>query len=558
MKNITKKILALFLALSTMVTLIVPAFSAGVNVDGQGGSSATINGGGRETYNNADQLWKISIYYSRYDTNTTATKNLGTTSHWVQYGKTFYMYNPTANRGASGKINMNFIKNSVFVSGNKVNHLKTSSSVSGSSASLTLYNQNYFYDNTKSPAIAMNGYTNDAVKEFFGTDSNVIALAQQAYKAAGYDSWSSAFGNTTFSIDGFNGSYVDKTANSGKAQNGYTWNTATKHLTFNDWYKGIKTDYKGKQIYLHPKTSDGAFLSATAWVIVYEPVLCVEPKTTLTINGTTYKYVCCTPTEFAILQQHGVINIGTLASSVFGHLSNSTVLDKKWFTYTVPSGKFSATSSTMTTTLLNNIYNQAGWGMTMASPYNYVIKDYKAQVSAPKSVKAGEAFKITYTHSNLSVENKGNTGSHEAPINVQYVWVAMIEKGGTQYWFDLFNLSKKTLSTSTALKNSDGTLVKNYTQASAIVEQRRADFVAKGDSPKPFNKGKHYYRGKKDDSGTALNVSTHSFEYTIASEFSGCSLDIRACTNTDSSGSYGNAKKEISSGAYYKSGEIKK
>ncbi len=455
MKNITKKILALFLALSTMVTLVVPAFSAGVNVDGQGGSSATVNGGGRETYNNADSMWKISIYYSRYDTNTEDTKNLGTTSHWVQYGKTFYMYNPSANRGASGKINMNFIKNSVFVSGNKVNFLKSSSSVSGSGASLSLYNQNHFYPNDKSPAIAMNGYTNEPVKDFFKDVGNFVALAKQAYIAAGYDNWTSPFGNTTFSIDGFNGNYVDKTANSGKsATTSYTWSTATKHLTFNDWYKGIKTDYNGKQIYLHPKTSDGKFMSATAWVIVYEPVLCVEPRTTLNIGGTTYKYVCCTPTEFAILQYYGIINLGTLANSVFGHLSNSTHLDENWFGYAVPSGNFSATSSTMTTTLLNNIYKQAGWGMTIFDPYNYVIKDYKAQVSAPKSVKAGEKFKITFTHSNLSVENKGNSGEHESPINVKYVWVAMIEKDGVQYWFDLWNLRNKTLSTSNALKKA--------------------------------------------------------------------------------------------------------
>lgn len=428
MKNITKKILAIILTLSTMITLVVPAFSAGVNVDGQGGSSATVNGGGKEIYNNADQLWKISIYYSRYDTNTENTKNLGTTSHWVQYGKTFYMYNPTANRGASGKINMNFIKNSVFVSGNKVSFLKSSSSVSNSSASLTLYSQNYFFENTKSPAIAMNGYTNDAVKEFFGTNSNFVTLAKQAYLAAGYDNWISAFGDTTFSLDGFNGNYIDKTANGGKAQNGYTWSTV-KHLTFNDWYKGIKTDYNGKQIYLHPKFSGDTSLFGTAWVIVYEPVLCVEPKTTLTINGTTYKYVCCTPTEFAILQQHGVINLGTLASSVFGHLSNSTVLDKEWFTYTVPSGKFSATSSTMTTILLNNIYNQAGWGMTIFDPYNYVLKDYKVDVSVPSSIAVGVPFDITFIHSNLSQENIGNTGEHEAPINVKYVWVAGIVKG---------------------------------------------------------------------------------------------------------------------------------
>ena len=50
MKNITKKILALVLVLSTMVTLIVPAFAA-VNVDGSGGTSSDVTGGGANTYN---------------------------------------------------------------------------------------------------------------------------------------------------------------------------------------------------------------------------------------------------------------------------------------------------------------------------------------------------------------------------------------------------------------------------------------------------------------------------------------------------------------------------
>ena len=44
--------------------------------------------------------------------------------------------------------------------------------------------------------------------------------------------------------------------------------------------------------------------------------------------------------------------------------------------------------------------------MMMADPYNYVIKDYKAQISAPKTIKAGDTFNITFTHSNISVENK--------------------------------------------------------------------------------------------------------------------------------------------------------
>lgn len=551
--NISKKILALFLALLTMVSLIVPAFSAGVNVDGQGGTNVSLGSvSGKSYYNNADSMWKISIYYSRYDTNTEKTKNLATQSHWVQYGKTFYMYNPTANRGASGKINMNFIKNSVFYTGNKVNFLKTTTDVTKiSNINLSLYSKNYFYPNDKSPAIAMNGYTNDAVKEFFGTNSNFVALAQQAYKAAGYDNWIDCFvypdgpnkgKKVTFSIDGFSGSSVDKTANNGKsATTGYTWDTTQKHLVFNDWYRAIKKDYNGKQIYLHPKFSGNTSLFGTAWVIVYEPVLCIEPKTALSINGVAYKYFCCTPTEYAILQYYKAIDVGVLANTVFGHLSNSTVLDKTWFGYSVPSGKFSATSSTMTTDLLNKIYKQAGWGMTIFDPYNYVIKDYEMKISVPKTAKTGEAFSVKYYATNKSKDNNRNTGNTNNPITVNFVWVARVYNGTNEYWFDLWNLRNKTLTTSNALKNGS-TLVTTYSEAAKIVEARRSS-----DDGKPKSKIPAKTQNKWED-----------YTYTLDSAFSGYTFEVRACVNTDTDGSNSFAKKELNSGAYYKSGEIKK
>lgn len=542
MKNITKKILALFLALSTMITLIVPAFAA-VNVDGQGGSSANVSGGGANTYNASDQMWKISVYYSRYDTNTEYTKTLGTASHWKQYGETFYMYNPTAVRGASGKIKLHFFENALFVAGNKAQFLSKSSTIP-SNFTLSFYSENYFYQNTSSPAIAMDGFTIDAVKEFFKEEGNFVALAKEAYKAAGYDNWTSPFGNTTFCIDGMNGNYVDKTANGGKAQNGYVWSTG-KHLTFNDWYKGIKTDYNGKQIYLHPKTSDGKFMSATAWMIVFEPVLCVEVGG-FNIGGSTYKYVACTPTEFAILQQNGVANFYGLGNTIFNYFSNSTYLDESWVGISKRGSAFTKN------TALNTIYQQAGIGMKIFDPYNYVIKDYKVDISAPASVAVGVPFNLTFTHSNISQEWIGNTGEHEAPINVKYVWLAGIKKGSTAYWFDLWDLRKNTLSTSTALKDSSGKFVTTYADAAKIIESRRAN---ESNGLSPFNKNKHYYRGAKDSNGNARDKSVHTYSYTVSSEFNNCSLDIRAVTNADSNGLYTNAKKELSSGAYYKSGE---
>ena len=555
---ISKRIGCLFFALLMMISLAAPAFAA-VNVEGEGGTSSLQGVSGACTYNNADSMWKVSLYYSRYDTNTTDTSNLGNTGKWKQYGETFYVYHPTANRGASGKINLNFFKNAIYLlatekqsngtyksfAGNKPYFLaKSSSNIANVSATITPYNEKYirFLSDTKSPAIAMNGYTIDAVKEYFESGDTLQRFITFAYKTVG-SSVADGFGNTTFSIDGMNGNYVDKTANSGKsATTGYTWSTATKHLTFNDWYKGIKTDYKGKQIYIHPKIdSNGTFLNGVGWVIVYEPVLCVEPKTTLKINGTTYKYVCCTPTEFAILQQHGVINIGTLASSVFGHLSNSTVLDKTWFGYSVPSGKFSATSSTMTTDLLNKIYKQAGWGMTIFDPYNYVIKDYEMKISVPKTAKTGEAFSVKYYATNKSKDNNGDTGNTNNPLTVNFVWVARVYNGTNEYWFDLWNLRNKTLTTSNALKNGS-TLVTSYNEAAKIVEARRSS-----EDGKPKYKISAKTQNKWED-----------YTYTLDSAFSGYTFEVRACVNTDTDGNNAFAKKELNSGAYYKSGEIKK
>lgn len=313
-----KKMGCLFFALLMMLSLATPAFAA-VNVDGQGGTSSTVTGGGAYIYQTSDQMWKISIYYSRYDyVNTDSKYQLWNDSYWKQYGKTFYMYHPTAVRGGGGKIRLNVFQSAVFMNSNKVELLGQTSDVSKVNAGVSFYSDNHFYSNSKSPAIAFNGYTIDSVKDFFKEEGNLVALAQQAYLAAGYDNWTSPFGNTTFSLDGFNGNYIDKTANGGKAQNGYTWSTV-KHLTFNDWSNGVKKDYNGNQIYLYPKVSGDTSLTATAWMVVYEPVLMAEVSP-FTLGGRTYCEVACTPTEWAILQQNGVANFYGLGNTIFNYL----------------------------------------------------------------------------------------------------------------------------------------------------------------------------------------------------------------------------------------------
>lgn len=374
-----KKMGCLFFALLMMLSLATPAFAA-VNVDGSGGTSSDVTGGGAYTYAESDQMWKISIYYSRYDyVNTDSKYKLWNDSYWKQYGKTFYMYHPTAIRGAGGKIRLNVFKSAIFMNGNKVEFLGQTNDVSKVKVGISFYNNNHFYANTKSPAIAFNGYTIDPVKDFFETDSNFIDLAKQAYLAAGYDNWTDCFvypdgpnkgKKVTFSIDGFSGSYVDKTANSGKsATSGYTWDTTQKHLTFNDWYKGIKTDYKGKQIYLHPKTnSSGTFLAGTAWMVVYEPVVMAEVNP-FTLGGKTYRQVACTPTEWAILAENGIIELKNYRKHMLCYVGNSTYLEEDWNGLKARGSEFPTDVSNGT------VYQKGGIGMACFDPYNYVIKD---------------------------------------------------------------------------------------------------------------------------------------------------------------------------------------
>lgn len=447
-----KKMGCLFFALLMMVSIATPAFAA-VNVEGQGGTSATLGSDGHYIYSSSNQMWKISIYYARKDT-TNTDKKLWDTGEWKQYGKTFYMYHPTAKRGTMGAINFNGFKNAIFMKCNKIEYLsKTNDITKFEDININFFETNHFYPNTKSPAIAFNGYSIDPVKDFFKLPSNWVALAKEAYKAAGYDNCTNPFGNTTFSIDGFTGSNVNKSMNSGKAQNGYVWSTATKDLTYNDGTKGVKTDYKGKQIYLHPKLDGNNVMSATAWMLVYEPVVRGEVNP-FKLGGKTYNQVACTPTEWAILAENGIIELKNYRKHMLCYLGNSTYLEDSWCGVKARSSEFPTDVSN------SKVYQEGGIGMTIFDPYNYVIKDYLCSLSAPKSVKTDTEFNITFTHKNNSKENKGNKkGAHEAPINVKYVWLASIKKGSTTYWFDLFNLRNKTLSISNALKDSSGSLV---------------------------------------------------------------------------------------------------
>ena len=55
MKNTNKRILALLLTVIMFVGLITPAFAA-INVEGEGGTSSSVTGGGAYTYNVSDQM----------------------------------------------------------------------------------------------------------------------------------------------------------------------------------------------------------------------------------------------------------------------------------------------------------------------------------------------------------------------------------------------------------------------------------------------------------------------------------------------------------------------
>ncbi len=342
MKKSNKRVLSLLLTVIMLVGLITPAFGA-INVEGQGGSNVSLGSvSGQNFYNNADSMWKVTLFYARHDSTdgTNDDKNsphLGNISYWRKYGDSIYVYHPTANRGASGKINMNFFKEALFVRGNKAEMLYQSggdiSKVKDITGfSLSFYDKNYFYADTSSPAIAMNGYTIEPVKEYFKKPATLQKMIKEITKWK-KGSWTSAnfyslldAGNTAFSIDGFNS--VDKTANSGKAATtGYKW-SSSKHLNGSDWVYGVKKDYNGKQIYIFPQISDNKNLNAVGWMMVYEPVLCIGPNKTAQINGKIYNNIACTPTEYAILQHYGIIDVGQwLDDTVFDYLSNSTYLD---------------------------------------------------------------------------------------------------------------------------------------------------------------------------------------------------------------------------------------
>lgn len=543
-----KKMGCLFFTLLMMLSLATPAFAA-INVDGQGGTNVSLGSvSGQNFYNNSDQMWKVTLFYARQDSIDGTSENsphLGNRSYWRKYGDSIYVYHPTAKRGASGAINLKFFKEALFVRGNKAEMLYQSGGDISKMSSLevrTYAESSYlhFYADTSSPAIAMNGYTIEPVKEYFKKPATLRRMIQEITKWK-KGSWTSAnfyslldTGNTAFSIDGFNS--VDKTTNGGKAATtGYKW-SSSKHLNGSDWVYGVKKDYNGNQIYIYPTADGNKNLNAVGWMMVYEPVLCIGPNKTAQINGKTYNNIACTPTEYAILQHYGIIDVGQwLDNTVFDYLSNSTYLDEKWGGLPVRSSKFTVNTS------MNTIFKQAGIGMSFAHPYNYFIKDYEMKISVPKTAKTGEAFSVKYYATNKSKDNNGDTGNTNNPLTVNFVWVARVYNGTNEYWFDLWNLRNKTLTTSNALKNGS-TLVTTYSEAAKIVEARRSS-----EDGKPKSKIPAKTQNKWED-----------YTYTLDSAFSGYTFEVRACVNTDANGSNSFAKKELNSGAYYKSGEIKK
>lgn len=83
-----KKMGCLFFTLLMMLSLATPAFAA-INVEGQGGSNISLGSvSGQNFYNNADQMWKVTLFYARHDSTDGANKNsphLGNRSYWRKY-----------------------------------------------------------------------------------------------------------------------------------------------------------------------------------------------------------------------------------------------------------------------------------------------------------------------------------------------------------------------------------------------------------------------------------------------------------------------------------------
>lgn len=454
-KKILSIILALIVVFGTIPTSILPV-SAADNADGSGGSDGSDTSAG--TYNTADGMWKVSVYVALNDTTNAETSNSKkslTTSNWTQYGDTIYL-SRSNNTRMNGRLS-----NSIFFWGDKVDLMKQSTSASKVGLTAKSYNQisgHILYDDS-APYVPINGYNTIAgVKGYFNKAGNFFAILRKIASISKGCSYSdidtvaellAPIANKTVTIDG-----VSKQVYRSNGTSENAWHNS-KGSTTKDSNKSVVT--------LSPFSgSGGASTAAVDWLVVYEPVIQVDPVGT--IGGKNY--VCATPTELAVLDAIDSVNLSGLNKFAYRTFPSSVYLEKSWLGY---KKGYDLSSNTTADTVLSTF----GWGMRHTAgsnksdpPSKYTLVDYTAKVTANKTqMRKDDTVTLTYTIKN----NTTNVKTIPVYIGAKYTY------NGTEYRYDLSEGKDGgviTLNQSNYIKNSSN---KKLTGNNALKQQYNDD-----------------------------------------------------------------------------------
>lgn len=345
-KKILSIILALIVVFGTIPTSVLPV-SAADNADGSGGSDGNDTSNG--SYNTEDCMWKVSVYVALKDTVNAETSGSAyslSTSNWTQYGDTIYLMRSNNSR-MNGRLS-----NSIFFWGDKVDLMKQSTSASQVSltpAYSSAITPHILYDNN-APIVPINGKnTIDGVKKYFANAENFytilkkIAAAKTGVSVGSIDTVAellAPIADKYVTIDG-----IKKKVYQSNGTSANSWHNS----------KGATTkDYNGKSISLSPFSGNGgSSVAAVDWLVVYEPIIQVDPVGTVGDKS----YVCATPTELAVLDATGSINLAGLNNFTYRTFASAVFLEKSWLGY--KKGYDLKSEDTDANTVLSTF----GWGM---------------------------------------------------------------------------------------------------------------------------------------------------------------------------------------------------
>lgn len=349
LQKLLSLILALMVVLGTIPTSILPV-SAANNADGSGGSDGNYTSDG--SYNTIDCMWKVSVYVALKDTVNAETSGSGcalsNTNYWTRYGDPIFLMRSNNSR-LKGRL-----ADSLFFWGDKVDLMKQSTSASNISLDVKYYagiQPHILYDDN-SKYVPINGYSDiDDVKAYFANSNNFFYILRKiatAYSGKSVNSIDTVaellapIANQYVTIDG-----VKKKVYQSNGTSANSWHSGAKGVT-------TTKDYNEKSISLSPFSGNGgSSVAAVDWLIVYEPIVQIEPPVTLAGK----RYICATPTELAVLDTTtSSFHLGKLEDFAYNTFPGAVYLQKSWLGYA------KGTELTKNTTA-DTILEQYGWGM---------------------------------------------------------------------------------------------------------------------------------------------------------------------------------------------------